>query len=255
MNSLPTELLRMFSIPKVNWVGLCVLLIVLLIVSSGESASSDGVQIFHEGDDIPIKALIQHTVDEELKIAWYKGVEIVSICSLSDGCSSLQNSTEIETSLSETVVDKYFESLITIKHVSKKQCDLWTLKYLGLARIEKPEELYHCQISFKITSKTDIERSCKDTLRVPALTNDNDYTTNIVIIMAVLACIITSVVVLSGILCVKKMFPLLRKQETTQHLKSNLKQVYTKGMNIDILFKLIDGKFGKEKNDSEISLI
>ncbi|KAK6964235.1 hypothetical protein BgiMline_031447, partial [Biomphalaria glabrata] len=235
------------------------------------SAGSDGIQIFHEGDDIPIKAMIQHTVHEELKIAWYKGVDIVSICSLSDGCSTLQNSTEIETSLSKSVVEECFESVITIKHASKKQCDLWTLKYLGLARVEKPGELYHCQISFKNTSKADIEISCKDPPRATALKNDNgyttdevinttlksdnDYTTNIVIIMAVLACIITSVVILSGILCVKKMLPLLRKQKTTQHLTTNLKQVYRNGMNIDVFLKSMDGKFGKEKNDSEISLI
>ncbi|XP_055867179.1 uncharacterized protein LOC129922936 [Biomphalaria glabrata] len=237
----------MFSIHIVNFGCLYV----LLFVSSGESAGSDGIQIFHEGDDIPIKALIQHTVDEELKIAWYKGVEILSICSLSYGCS--EYSTETETSLSELADEKYFESVITIKHASKKQCDLWTLKYLGLARVEKPGELYHCQISYKNTSKADIERNCKDPLTT--LTNDNGYTSDEVIFMAVLVCTISPVVVLCSILCVKQMLPLLRKQKTHQYLKDNLKQICTNGFNVKVLLKPVDRKLGNEKTDSQNTLI
>ncbi|XP_055867192.1 uncharacterized protein LOC106065319 isoform X2 [Biomphalaria glabrata] len=118
----------------------------ILVLAAFLFDCSFSTSCIEEGRSISLFFESNHTSGEEIKIAWYKGDSIVSICSVTDGCKDLDRNT-VESSFEFFKDNSTFTTCIVIKKISRTDGVLWKLKYLGEAKIEHPGVLYSRELT------------------------------------------------------------------------------------------------------------
>ncbi len=87
----------------------------------------------------------RHTLKESLELTWLRNKTPISLCRANFACydySDVKTSTTLRSS-----GDGYIEYKLTLKNVTKRDANVWSLKYLGLASLQKPEPLFSCTLN------------------------------------------------------------------------------------------------------------
>jgi hypothetical protein len=88
----------------------------------------------------------RHTLKESLELAWLRNKTPISTCTADLACYD-HSDIKTSTTLIRSSGDGYIEYKLTLKNVTKSDANVWSLNYMGLASLQKPEPLFSCTLN------------------------------------------------------------------------------------------------------------